>query len=286
MKRRITTTIIALGLLLGVALWSVGRNVNAAAAPAVSPAMAPLVTNTNDSGPGSLREAIASAASGDTINFSLSGCPCTITLTSGQLFINKNLTIQGLGANLLAVSGNNTSRVFGIDFGSTVTLDGLTIKDGDRGIVNFGTLTVSNSTVSNNSAHNGGILSPGTLTVSNSTVSNNIAASEGGGIYNGVGRLIVSNSTVSNNLAGNRGGGIFTSSNSMAVSNSPSRATAPVEPAAASISSAALQRSTTPLSRATSHLWQARPTTSLARLPAPATTSSVTRQLRAALSTA
>ena len=59
------------------------------------------VINTNDSGSGSLRQAIAAAAPGDTINFSLSGCPCTITLISGELVIDKSLTIQGPGASLL-----------------------------------------------------------------------------------------------------------------------------------------------------------------------------------------
>src|SRR4051812_12112917 len=75
------------------------------------------VSNTNDGGAGSLRQAINDAnalAGDDIINFSLSGCPCTITLTSGELSIaNKgSVTINGLGANLLRVSGNNQSRVF------------------------------------------------------------------------------------------------------------------------------------------------------------------------------
>ena len=59
------------------------------------------VTNNNDSGAGSLRQAIADAASGDTINFADSLNAQTITLTSGELLINKNLTITGPGANQL-----------------------------------------------------------------------------------------------------------------------------------------------------------------------------------------
>src|SRR3954447_4128353 len=86
------------------------------------------VTNTNDNGPGSLRQAITDAASGDTINFSVIG---TITLTTGQLVIDKNLGIKGPGANQLLVSGNNASRVFYVDSGVTAALAGITIKDGN-----------------------------------------------------------------------------------------------------------------------------------------------------------
>ena len=63
------------------------------------------VTNANDSGPNSLRQAILDAAAGDTISFA-SGVTGTITLTSAQLTINKNLTINGPGAAHLTISGN------------------------------------------------------------------------------------------------------------------------------------------------------------------------------------
>ena len=55
------------------------------------------VTNTNDSGPGSLRQALANANNGDTINFAVSG---TITLTSGGLEVTKSVAISGPGAAL------------------------------------------------------------------------------------------------------------------------------------------------------------------------------------------
>ena len=54
-----------------------------------------IVTNTNDRGPGSLRSAIAAASDGDTIQLDPALKGQTITLTSGELFINKNLTITG-----------------------------------------------------------------------------------------------------------------------------------------------------------------------------------------------
>ena len=109
-----------------------------------------------------LRDAIAAAASGDTITFAVTG---TITLAS-ELAIDKNLTIQGPGANLLTISGNNAVRVF--DIGNVtpainVTLTGLTVANGlngiiGGGIVNFstGTVNVTNSTLSGNSAGGGG----------------------------------------------------------------------------------------------------------------------------------
>ena len=68
------------------------------------------VTNTNDSGPGSLRQALANANNGDTINFAVTGA---ISLTSGGLGITKNVTISGPGFAQLAVGGNQALFVFG-----------------------------------------------------------------------------------------------------------------------------------------------------------------------------
>src|SRR5262245_456054 len=69
-----------------------------------------LVTNTNDSGPGSLRDALAAANDGDTID--ATGVSGTILLTSGELQIIHGVTINGPGAGTLAVNGNGSSRVF------------------------------------------------------------------------------------------------------------------------------------------------------------------------------
>src|SRR5437773_7884855 len=87
------------------------------------------VINTSDSGAGSLRQAISDSSSGDTINFDSSLNGQTITLTSGELLINKNLTITGPGADQLAINGNAASSVFHIKSG--VTISGLTITNGN-----------------------------------------------------------------------------------------------------------------------------------------------------------
>ena len=87
------------------------------------------VTNANDSGAGSLRQALADANDGDTIDFSIT-TPATITLTSGVLEVNRSVTISGPGADQLSVNGNPTIRVFHIATGKTVTIAGLTITNG------------------------------------------------------------------------------------------------------------------------------------------------------------
>ncbi len=85
------------------------------------------VSNTNDGGSGSLRQAIQDAAAGDTINFSVTG---SITLTTGELLVAADLVIVGPGAAGLAISGNTNSRVFEIGSNATVTISNLTIRDG------------------------------------------------------------------------------------------------------------------------------------------------------------
>jgi hypothetical protein len=147
------------------------------------------VTNLMDSGPGSLRDAIAGTPAGGSVDFQpdLSG---TIVLTSGELSIGKDLTIAGPGADVITVSGNNASRVFHITASSTVAIS---------------ELTIANGRVSGSGAFGGGIDIEGMLTLADCTISNNsanddeiIAAAYGGGIYNG-GTLIVTNSNLSGN---------------------------------------------------------------------------------------
>jgi hypothetical protein len=89
------------------------------------------VTNFRDSGLGSLRAEIALAQDGDTINFSPSLLGKTIILTSGEIAIDIGLTIHGLGASSLAISGNNAGRIFNIGPDSSgVTISGLTLMNG------------------------------------------------------------------------------------------------------------------------------------------------------------
>src|SRR5262249_37399020 len=82
------------------------------------------VTNLTDHDPGSLRDAIATTPSGGTVDFQ-PGLTGTIVLTTGELAINKDLTIVGPGADVITVSGNKASRVF--DIGNyTTAISGLT----------------------------------------------------------------------------------------------------------------------------------------------------------------
>src|SRR5215216_754803 len=171
------------------------------------------VTNTNDIGAGSLRQAIADASDGDTIDFDPSPGGHTITLTSGELLVNKSVTINGPGPNNLTVDGNHASRVFRVIGGVTATIGGLSITNGyvsgsfqnrdGGGICNAGYLT--------------GYFGYGsaTLEVINCTVSDNVADLEGGGIFNngqsGSATLTVTGSSVSGNtVTGGYGGGIAT----------------------------------------------------------------------------
>jgi hypothetical protein len=173
------------------------------------------VINNNDSGPGSLRQAIIDVGTGDEITFA-DNVTGTIILTTGQLSISKNLTITGPGAELLTISGNNASRVFHIASGATVTISGLTIANGNAahggGIFNEeGVVTLNNCTIRGNHADNvgGGIFnSDGTVTLNNCTVRGNHADNYGGGGIFNDDALIVNGSTISGNDA-YEGGGIF-----------------------------------------------------------------------------
>jgi len=129
--------------------------------------------NLADSGAGSLRELIAGVPAGSAIVITNNG---TLVLTSGELAINKNLTITGPGATNLAISGNNNSRVFNIGESNTVEISGLAIRDGrgaqgsygsqpgypgsagspGGGIYNAGNLTLNECAVINNQAGRGG----------------------------------------------------------------------------------------------------------------------------------
>jgi hypothetical protein len=135
------------------------------------------VTNTNDSGSGSLRNAIASAVSGDTIQFDSRLASKTITLTSGQLVINKNLTIEAGKAVQITISGNNSSRVMLTGESTKVTLKNLIIANGRVS----GTEEGKPATSAGGGIQSGG---NGSLTLENCQVKDNVAGF-GGGIYTG-----------------------------------------------------------------------------------------------------
>src|SRR5262249_35449010 len=88
------------------------------------------VLNNADSGAGSLRDTMAAAQSGDTVVFDSSLMREAITLTSHPIVLSSNLTIEGPGANLLAISGNQHSRIFELNGSAQVTLENLTLTGG------------------------------------------------------------------------------------------------------------------------------------------------------------
>lgn len=167
------------------------------------------VTSTDDSGPGTLRDALTNANDGDIIVFALPDAS-TITLAN-TLTVAKNVVIDGAGASGLTISGNHMVPVFNIDSSVTVTIADLTIADGSTGVINLGTLTVSKCTLLDNS--NIGIVNNGTLTVANSTFSGNSALTVGGGIKLSSGSATITNNTFVNNYA-QYGGGIDANSSS------------------------------------------------------------------------
>lgn len=176
-----------------------------------------------------LRAAVTAADAApdaDVINFapSVSG---TITLTPalGELAITNPLTIQGPGANHLAVDGGGAIRVFSVAAGVTASISGLTISgghttvQGGAGVRNLGTLTLSNDTIANNvdTLDGAGVFNTGNLTVIGSTFSGNTAADGGGGLFT-AGVASVVNSTFANNSA-DFGGAIYNASGSMLTVN-------------------------------------------------------------------
>ena len=231
--------LLSVGRLSGSGLQSLAR-FGAAFVGAVSLNAATLVvTDTTDSGAGSLRSAIAMANDGDVIQFDASLSGQTINLTSAELAINKNITISGPGPSLLSVSrSSGTFRIFHVLPGQTVVLEGLTIRDGitnggGGGVLNdHATLNINNCDIVQNSStgatfgRGGGLYNDGsggsaTSTILDSSVRSNGAVGYGGGIYNdahnaGSVTLSLMNSHVDSNSAANysnfgdgRGGGIY-----------------------------------------------------------------------------
>ncbi len=151
------------------------------------------VTTPADSGPGSLRNIIAAAGTGDTIVFSSTMAGQTIYLTNGELFIAQNLTIDASSlAGGITIDGGGNGRVLEIG-GANVVIDALTVTNGYANDDTGGgvlldepaaTLTAKSCVFSGNSAEfGGGISTYGMLTLNNCMVSNNFANIYGGGVF-------------------------------------------------------------------------------------------------------
>ncbi len=201
------------------------------------------VTSCADSGPGSLREVVANALSGDTILLNQLPCPNrTITLTSGEVPISvasltitaaniqnivdstvaSHLTVSGPGA-LATIDGGGGSRVFNkTDYGY-LSLSHFTLRNGvaqgPGGCLRaLGDVTLTDMAVTGCTAHDtnsidglgGGILVSGNLALQFSRISNNVAASSalasGGGVFVS-GSLVMNESTISGNTATTPPGG-------------------------------------------------------------------------------
>lgn len=182
-----------------------------------------LVANCNDSGAGSLRNAVASALSGDTID--LRSLSCTrIVLTSGEIGIPpNNLTVLGRSRDALAIDGRQTFRVFGHSGTGTLRIQHVTVAwgyrhatiDFDRGgcIRSNGNVELHRSRVhhcqmladgwlDSPPTAGGGISALGNVVLSYSAVFDNTATTDavGGGIHAG-GQVTLYYSQVYNNRA-------------------------------------------------------------------------------------
>jgi len=188
------------------------------------------VLNNTDAGAGSLREAIDQAnmlAGADVIQFDAAVSGQTITLTTGDLDITDTLDINGPGSTNLIIDAAGASRIFNItDGGGDVTIEGLSLINGNSGLGNsggaifsesFGLLNVSNSVITGSTAglgSGGGIYAFADVMLTNVTLGGvgplvNTAGAGGGGVFS-LGNVTVQNSVVSGNSGGfGSGGGIY-----------------------------------------------------------------------------
>ncbi len=167
---------------LAACLLACAASIGAAASPASANTIA--VTNLNDAGAGSLRQAIETAAPNDTITVPAG----QITLTTGPLAVAKNLTISGAGSGATTISGNDASRVFTITASPVVTLSGMKITHGKdvkgAGLLATGEVTLVDVAVTANHAGGGGV------------------SGFGGGVALGRGSYRLIDSSVTENTAG------------------------------------------------------------------------------------
>lgn len=194
------------------------------------------VTNLNDSGAGSLRQAVLDATAGDTIVFQ-AGLTGTIVL-SAAVPIDKDIILDGPGASVVSISGNNADQIFQVHPTVTFEIRDLTLKEAygsnyfgeDVGgaINNKGNLTVSGSIFIDNNAcilqpgfrggltcdtategYGGGIANFGpSLTVTTSQF-NNGKGRVGGAIYSNPQVINISDTSFANNQTASAGGALF-----------------------------------------------------------------------------
>ncbi|MEM7029500.1 MAG: FG-GAP-like repeat-containing protein [Chloroflexota bacterium] len=162
-----------------------------------------IVQNNNDSGVGSLRQAIMNVCEEGTITFANSD---TITLNS-TLNLNKAMTIDGRG-QAVTIDGNNSVRIFNIEAGNEVALSHLAIVNGRHnssagggGIANAGTLRLEFSTIADNrtNSEGGGLTSSGLAYLYGNTFSGNVSGGSGAAVRNNHGTMIISNTTFTAN---------------------------------------------------------------------------------------
>jgi CSLREA domain-containing protein len=187
------------------------------------------VTNTNDSGAGSLRQAVLDATNGDTITFDPSLSGDVITLES-EITISEDLILDGSGLDRhIGVSGDNTVRVFSVTGGATVAFyhlgffDGFADNDTGGGLYNDNsTVLLSNCSFEYNNADDGAAINNnnGTLSINDCTFNNNSAVDSGGAINNNMGIVSVTGSTLFDNQADTLGGGIRNDFGTITVTNS------------------------------------------------------------------
>jgi fibronectin-binding autotransporter adhesin len=199
-----------------------------------------VVTTTNDftseltNNGVALRAAVLYSAPGATITFAPNLSGQTILLTSGQIILSKNLTIDGSGlASAIQLNGNKQTRIFSVSSGVTATLNSLIITNGQvspgeggDGLINYGTVTLNGCMISGNgkqadNVSGGGLWNQGTITLNNCTLANNSSGFNGGGIFNNEGTLALNNCTLANNSSSGiyAGGGIYIYSGSLTMNN-------------------------------------------------------------------
>ena len=169
----------------------------------------------------SITAAVNAATNGDTITIGYGN------YHEHDITIGKNITINGTGSSLVTINGDDTSRIFNINTGVTVSISGMTVthghvNSGGGGIYNAGSLTLNNVIVTNNYAYyrGGGIYSDGTLTMTDSQVTQNSTVQSAAGFYLYLGsttnltNVLIQGNTITGPGGSGVGGGIFLVSNS------------------------------------------------------------------------